>query len=393
LQSADVYIKQYPSYNNDNSEDVGSYTSGRDEMSKGNIFTPGSPDNFSSNPIGRGTHSIYTNVNDYWYSLASMGDRWDAWNVGYNEVFSPYSSPNTKAMDNSNTGIFVWYRQLDTSNNKKATIKIYRAGNGGLSEDSILHLTPPSRPMGLRVLSCDSIPAIGGYKRIKLRWFHNMEPDMRRLNVGEIDTSKRYKIYRSTGVDMNSVPPDAMQHPENYYNVISTVNIGINSIPEFIDSVSVSSCNISLCGLLNCWVLYPVRYRVQAIDKYDSASVLSDFAKTKAWNTSDGDGSEGPDNPNIIQDPNLPKEFSLKQNYPNPFNPSTNIQYDLPSDNFVNIKIYDILGKEVMSLVNEFKNAGSYIISFNASNLSSGIYYYKIEAGKFEQIRKMILVK
>ena len=96
---------------------------------------------------------------------------------------------------------------------------------------------------------------------------------------------------------------------------------------------------------------------------------------------------------NMESNSNIPKEYSLKQNYPNPFNPSTNIQYDLPKDNFVTIKIYDLLGKEVLILVNEEKTAGSYIISFNASNLSSGIYYYKIKAGSFEQVRKMILLK
>ena len=73
--------------------------------------------------------------------------------------------------------------------------------------------------------------------------------------------------------------------------------------------------------------------------------------------------------------------------------PGTNIQYDLPFDNFVSIKIYDILGKEVVTLVNEMKNAGRYIVSFNGSNLSSGIYYYKIKAGEYEQVRKMLLIK
>ncbi|MEO6694496.1 MAG: YCF48-related protein [Ignavibacteria bacterium] len=95
-----------------------------------------------------------------------------------------------------------------------------------------------------------------------------------------------------------------------------------------------------------------------------------------------------------------PDNYKLYQNYPNPFNPNTNIQYDLPIDNFVSIKVYDLIGKEVLTLVNEFKQAGSYIVSFNVSNLSTGIYYYhmvvhsdKIKAGNFEQVRKMILIK
>jgi len=89
----------------------------------------------------------------------------------------------------------------------------------------------------------------------------------------------------------------------------------------------------------------------------------------------------------------ISEDYELFQNYPNPFNPNTNIQYDLPRDNFVSIKVYDLLGKEVMTLTNDFKEAGSYVISFNGNNLSSGIYYYKIKAGDFEQVRKMILIK
>lgn len=94
-----------------------------------------------------------------------------------------------------------------------------------------------------------------------------------------------------------------------------------------------------------------------------------------------------------MSDMGTPKEFALNQNYPNPFNPTTNIQYDIPNDVLVSIKVYDMLGREVAELVNEVKNAGRYIVGFNGSNLSSGIYYYKIKAGSFEQTRRMVLIK
>ncbi|MBS1516852.1 MAG: T9SS type A sorting domain-containing protein [Bacteroidetes bacterium] len=97
---------------------------------------------------------------------------------------------------------------------------------------------------------------------------------------------------------------------------------------------------------------------------------------------------------NLSQIENLSiRKFELNQNYPNPFNPSTNIQYDLPSDNFVTIKVYNSLGKEVMSHINEYKTAGRYIVSFSGADLSNGVYYYKIKAGGFEQVRKMVLLK
>ncbi|MBK7631175.1 MAG: T9SS type A sorting domain-containing protein [Ignavibacteriales bacterium] len=89
----------------------------------------------------------------------------------------------------------------------------------------------------------------------------------------------------------------------------------------------------------------------------------------------------------------IPNQFYLSQNYPNPFNPSTKISWQSPIAGNQTLKIYDVLGNEVETLVNEYKPAGSYEVEFNASSLSSGIYFYKLQAGEFIQTRKMILLK
>jgi hypothetical protein len=89
----------------------------------------------------------------------------------------------------------------------------------------------------------------------------------------------------------------------------------------------------------------------------------------------------------------IPKEYSLIQNYPNPFNPTTNIKFALPKSGLVKLVIYDILGNEVKTIVNEFKNAGSYTVDFDASSLSSGVYMYKITSGNFIDTKKMMLIK
>ena len=89
----------------------------------------------------------------------------------------------------------------------------------------------------------------------------------------------------------------------------------------------------------------------------------------------------------------LPHAFSLSQNYPNPFNPSTTIKYDLPSPCRVNIEIYDILGRRVMTLVDEEQVAGSHQAIWNASDKASGIYFYRIQAGEFVETKKMLLVR
>lgn len=89
----------------------------------------------------------------------------------------------------------------------------------------------------------------------------------------------------------------------------------------------------------------------------------------------------------------LPKEFALMQNYPNPFNPTTNISFDIPELANVKLSVYDVTGREVAVLVNEQLNRGSYNYEFKGSNFSSGIYFYRIRAGNFIQVKKMVLIK
>jgi len=88
-----------------------------------------------------------------------------------------------------------------------------------------------------------------------------------------------------------------------------------------------------------------------------------------------------------------PLVYSLAQNYPNPFNPSTKIGYSLPEADQVEITVYNNLGQVVETLVNEHKNAGIYEVEFNANQLPSGIYFYKLQAGSYSQVRRMVLVK
>jgi hypothetical protein len=99
----------------------------------------------------------------------------------------------------------------------------------------------------------------------------------------------------------------------------------------------------------------------------------------------------------------VPTKFNLEQNYPNPFNPTTKIKFDIPShlsfpnasigNPFVSLKIYDVLGREIQTLVNEKLQPGSYEVTFNGSNLSSGIYFYQLKAGEYIENKKMVLIK
>ena len=89
----------------------------------------------------------------------------------------------------------------------------------------------------------------------------------------------------------------------------------------------------------------------------------------------------------------IPEKFEILQNFPNPFNPSTIISWQSPIGSHQTLKVYDVLGNEVATLVDEFRIAGRYEVTFNASQLSSGIYFYRLQAGSFVQTRKMILLR
>ena len=113
-----------------------------------------------------------------------------------------------------------------------------------------------------------------------------------------------------------------------------------------------------------------LKYRLKQID-YDGSSTYSQIVEIKT----------------------SPLSFSLFQNYPNPFNPTTKIQYWLPERSRVRLTIYDVLGREIKTLVNEEKPAGFYEAKFDGTGVPSGVYFYRIEAGTFSDTKKFVLLK
>jgi len=133
---------------------------------------------------------------------------------------------------------------------------------------------------------------------------------------------------------------------------------------------------------------FSFNYRIVARDKgiIPETSYAPDTGYYKCvWNGTTG----------IDDDIQYPQTFSLSQNYPNPFNPSTIISYQLPKAGNVTLKVFDVLGNEIATLVDEYRNAGSYDVQFTMNNvqLSSGIYFYQLKAGEFVETKKMILLK
>ena len=182
---------------------------------------------------------------------------------------------------------------------------------------------------------------------------------------------------------------------ESFYKHLDSIIVNspliINSKPD--------SKNYSATYTLDTLILkkgFEFYYRIQAKDKgviphyaYKPDSgyykVICKNIKVDEVDTSNYGGN---DTTNI-----LPHEFALSQNYPNPFNPETIINYQLPTNSKVSLKVYDILGTEVAVLVNEEKPAGKYHVKFKGSNLASGVYFYRLHADNFVQTKKLVLIK
>lgn len=153
-----------------------------------------------------------------------------------------------------------------------------------------------------------------------------------------------------------------------WVGVITTYNSQLTYLPVTSDRAAITDYYIFLLGSDS------LRY-----SKWNSGSTFYPFTWTDWTSVAE------------IDQPVL--SFQLFQNYPNPFNPNTTIRYEIPERSFVTIKVYNVLGKEIATLVNEEKPNGNYEVNFKANGLASGIYYYRITAGDFSQTKKMILLK
>ena len=151
------------------------------------------------------------------------------------------------------------------------------------------------------------------------------------------------------------------------------------------DSINVSFYEVDLCPICD--------YEVQDYFK-DTLRFVFTFMDGNVYSFSKSIPISGEGHPSDVEDINiLPSEFILEQNYPNPFNPSTKISWQSPVSSWQTLKVYDVIGNEVAILVSEEKPAGNYAVSFDASKLSSGVYYYQLRSGEFIETKKMIYLK
>ncbi|MDH7527361.1 MAG: T9SS type A sorting domain-containing protein [Ignavibacteria bacterium] len=275
-------------------------------------------------------------------SRDAMGDEADAFNINSNDQITPWSNPSTTKFVNNTeilTGISV---KILAQNGNDLIVRVYTSVSGSLS-------LPPSKPQRLSVSK-------NALNQAVLTWSPNIEPD--------VISGGRYKIYRASSNDNN---------PPQFWTLIANVPAYKEGIPvtSFTDvDVYVGSGNSKLF------------YRITAVDNTNLESKPSDFDWIN-WDQS------------MQKTVNRIYDFELNQNYPNPFNPVTKIRYTLKETNPVMIKLYDIVGREVATLVNEVKDAGEYEVELDAGRLglSSGVYFYQMKAGEFTSIKKMVVLK
>ena len=231
-------------------------------------------------------------------------------------------------------------------------------------------------PLGWKVLNQDGFitfqqytgangPSVGGSKSVIMRFYDYNIP-------GQRDTMYS-KSYRNLTIF------DTLRFDRAYAQY--------NSLGTNIDSLTV---NISTDG----GITFPIEAFRRGGFQLSTAPITSSFfipQDNTQWRTYEF-SLNGTVSVNSYGE-NIPFKFTLNQNYPNPFNPSTVISYDLPVSGNVSVTIYDILGKEIKNLVNEFQNPGSYNVTFNAGGLSSGVYFYRLNTEGFTEIKRMVLIK
>ena len=217
-------------------------------------------------------------------------------------------------------------------------------------------------------------------------------------NIHETSELEDFWSYALVMIDLNNENPNLVWGPHPSF---TTTHFYIYRAVEELPLDPKEPITYSLCAIRSASTF---QFTDSEFDLGGSETHQA-FYYVKAYNSSsqtfssasNGVNTSGEYAPNKIggdiQNETQPLEFDLNQNYPNPFNPSTTISWQSPVDNFVTLKVFDVLGREVALLVNEYKEAGTHSIEFNASELSSGIYMYSIQIGSYIETRKLILQK
>jgi hypothetical protein len=213
------------------------------------------------------------------------------------------------------------------------------------------------------------------------------------------DSSYLLNDYRNILVTTNSQPNSFRVSDKTVYIMKNQLyNPNYTAVfPTFISQINSNSPNLSVSVDNTQIVKYDNQNKIfKSLTAGETSAIITykGVADTVYFDVDTTDYNSilvGVDNSNnkII----VPTEYILEQNYPNPFNPTTTIKYSIPHASKIKIQIYDILGREVATVINEMKSAGTYTATFNAANMSSGVYFYRLQAGSFTETKKLLLLR
>ena len=297
--------------------------------------------------------------NTFWNGVGILkttngGLNWTRWNFEY---YGYSAADNSMCIVDSN---YAWFGADDVLSN---TSKIISTTNGGLNWAVTDINVGNDAPFTIQ-FSEDKKTGLFASQTNPYAWFY------RTTNAG-INWNIVYSTSYYYSKTMIWVPGTANIYGNSTFNLVRSINNGItwNSMSggpgtdlQSLDAVKVNNSTIYALA---------VTYGRGVYKLLDSVSVI------------------GIENTGTT----IPKEYKLYQNYPNPFNPVTSIKYTIPNDDFVSLKIYDLKGELVTTLINENQIKGEYDVSFNGESYSSGVYFYVLEAGKLISSKKMVLVK
>ncbi|MDQ3021217.1 MAG: T9SS type A sorting domain-containing protein [Bacteroidota bacterium] len=341
----------------------GSRYNGRDEYRKSVNFT----EQFLADDI------CSTDPNSFSVAWENRGDNFDAFNIGYDEIFSPYSNPSSSSCNPDNTGLTIALKEQNTTTGA-IIVKIYSNNNSTALND-----LPPSKPKNLKASKSYFGGAGSDAFHPAITWDSNIEPDFVSATFGAYLVQPEYEIYR--GISYNC-------EVEPSYTLLATVSPSTNQYTDY--NITLHDPDIDAIPLCPP-TLVTCSYKILAKDNRGMRSLKSERGLVSGYTGGCADPN-GSDSPASNNNNTLPDKYSVN-NFPNPFNPSTKIYYALPKNGMVKINVYNTLGQKIKEIVNEFKTAGNYTVEFDGSNLSSGIFYYRIEADGFVQTKKMLLIK
>ncbi len=311
--------------------------------SNNNTVNVGTPDMQQPGKIYSTTTVNETNHTVFYYTWLAGESQYEV-GIWRSDISDGY--PSDLVYEYTDT-YYPYYLNLSSSSND--VYVIWQDGIGGNNLRLIYDDQNPLAPQNLAITALD----FGEYSHPALSWSFNNEPDV-------YANDNAYEIQRRT-----------RQVPGNFGNW-STIGYTDGDRKSYTDYEIIIEGSGSL---------YQAEYRIRAIDVGNYTSGWSSTVSIYF-------GQFGKISNRIQR-----YEYELSQNYPNPFNPSTTINYSIKSAGEVTLKVYDMLGTEVASLVNERKEPGNYSVAFNATNIPSGIYVYRLTADKFVETKKLILLK